>query len=88
MKKFYFVTIIGIIMTSCATNYVAQSDVVVTSWDESIVYIKDNEIGKHIYDHWSQGCWGDSTIVMLVDSIEFNKLYEKSYTSRRGSQRR
>lgn len=85
MNKLFI--IIGILMTSCATSYVAQSDIAISSWDESIVYIKDTELGKEIYEHWKDGDWGDSSTVILLSPEEFDNIYEKSYISKRGSKR-
>ena len=80
--KFLFL----LLLSSCVSStYVQQSDIAISSWDETIVFIQETERGKQLYNNWISGYWGDSTIVILLDSTEFIKLYEKSYTSRRSN---
>jgi len=77
-----------LLMTSCVSStYVKKSEIAVASWDEGIVFIKNTTLGQEIYNNWLEGSWGDTTEVILLDSVEFNKLYEKSYTSRRSNKK-
>jgi len=92
MKKLLFVTIIGIFVTSCTgtlialeTNpgeFQAKSELVLASVNDSILLIKDNDLGHHLYETWLTGAWGDEHLVILMDTTYFNKIYEESYTSR------
>lgn len=87
MKTLFILS--SLLLAGCASNfYVQKSDLVVTTIDESIIYIKDGELGKQLYEHWNQGSWGDDHVVVLLDTAEFKELYEKSYISRRSNRAR
>ena len=88
MKQLLIATLL-FITTGCATVLVEQSDVVVTTPDEQVIYVKATETGQLVYDNWSKGLWGDtSTVLILLDTVEYNNLYEKSYISKRRNKRR
>ena len=89
MKKFLFIAIIGIIVTSCATTYVAYSETIVSTKDKDIIYIKNTNIGNYIYKCWKNDTLNKSNnIVILMDTVEFNRLYEESYKPRRNNPKR
>ena len=89
MKKLLFVTIIGIFVTSCTgtlialeTNpgeFQAKSELVLASVNDSILLIKDNDVGHHLYETWLTGAWGNDHVVILMDTLYFNKIYEELY---------
>lgn len=86
MKTLFILS--SLLLAGCASDlYVQKSDLVVTTIDESIIYIKDGDLGKQLYEHWNQGSWGDNHIVVLLDTAEFKELYEKSYISRRSNRK-
>ena len=88
MKTILIATLL-FITTGCATVLVEQSDVVVTTPDEQVIYVKATEKGQLVYDNWLEGLWGDtSTVLILLDTVEYNNLYEKSYISKRRNKRR
>lgn len=76
--------ILGISLTGCASNMCVQkSKHVITTLDESVVYIKDSEIGQHLYKYYNEGIWGEELIVVMLDTTQFNELYENSISSSR-----
>ncbi len=88
MKQLLIGTLL-FITTGCASVLIEQSDVVVTTLDEQVIYVKATEKGQLVYDNWSKGLWGDtSTVLILLDTVEYNNLYEKSYISKRRNKRR
>lgn len=87
--KTILMIILSISLTGCASNLCVQkSEYVITTFDESIVYIKDGEVGQKLYGYWEEGQWDKECIVVLLDTVQFKKLYEKSYISKRGNKRR
>lgn len=71
-----FIIPLSLLLGGCSMSkesLVKQSDVVVTNKDESIVYIKNNEIGRLIHPTWADGTYGPAT-VYLVDEKDFNRL--------------
>jgi len=89
MKKLLFVTIIGIFVTSCTGTLIAleanpgdfqaKSELVLASVNDSILLIKDNDVGHHLYETWLTGAWGNDHVVILMDTLYFNKIYEELY---------
>ncbi len=92
MKKLLLGTIIGLFITSCTSalmaldtspgDFQAKSDVILASVNDSVLLIKDNDLGHHLYETWLTGAWGNDHVVILMDTTYFNKIYEESYTSR------
>lgn len=68
----------------CASNFhVQKSEYVVTTIDQSVIYIKDGDIGKQLYKFYEDGEWGNDYIVVMLDTVQFKLLYEKSHISKR-----
>ena len=87
--KAILIIILSISLIGCASNLCVQkSEYVITTFNESIVYIKDGDVGQQLYRYWKQGEWDKECIVVLLDTVQFKKLYEKSYISKRGDKRR
>lgn len=79
MKKILLISPILFVLGCKSTNaYIKHSDVAIVSNDSKHLYICDAGHGRMIYDCWSRGCYGDTTIVHLVDSNEFKKLSKQS----------
>tara|TARA_R110001632_G_scaffold172382_1_gene291760 strand:+ start:937 stop:1185 length:249 start_codon:yes stop_codon:yes gene_type:complete len=73
-----------LLLTSCSTfTYIKKSDFVITNRTEEVVFIKNNNIGKMIYESWVKNKDHEDKIIVLVDTTNFKKIYEKSYTPRR-----
>jgi len=82
MKK--LIIILSISLTGCASNFhIQKSEHVITTIDQSVIYIKDGDVGKQLYKLYETGQWGDDFIVVMLDSVQFKLLYEKSYISKR-----
>ena len=59
----------------CSTGkqIIKQSEVVATTKNEKVIFIKDNEIGRLIHGSWVAGVYGPAE-VHLVNEDEFLKL--------------
>lgn len=80
MKKLALI----VLLTSCsASAYIKKSDFVITNKTEKVVFIKNNNVGKMIYQSWTNNEDHKDKIIVLVDTANFKKIYEKSYKSRR-----
>lgn len=80
MKKLILI----LLLTSCSTSaYIKKSDFVILNKNEKIVFIKNDNIGKMIYEIWINNKSYENEIVVLLDTINFKKVYEKSYKPRR-----
>lgn len=77
MVIFTIIFLIAILTTSCSASkdvYIMRSNVVVTSENQKIIYIKDDSVGSLIYKHWQSGCYGNDYIPVLVTDHTFMKL--------------
>mgnify|MGYP001086445697 CR=1 FL=1 len=84
MKRTLIILLASILLAGCAANFhVQKSEHVVTTIDRSVIYIKEGDVGNTLYKHYMEGEWGDDYIVVMLDSIQFKQLYEKSYISKR-----
>ena len=82
--KILTILLASILLVGCATNsHVQKSEHVVTTIDQSVIYIKEGEVGNTLYEHYMEGQWGDEYIVVILDTVQFKLLYEKSYISKR-----
>lgn len=89
MKKLLLGAIIGLFITSCTGALVAletspgdfqiKSELVLASVNDSVLLIKNNNVGNHLYETWLSGAWGNDHVVILMDTLYFNKIYEESY---------
>ena len=74
MKK--IIISLSILLGGCSMSkesLIKQSDVVVTNKEETVIWIKNNEIGRLIHGTWVNGTYGPAT-VYLVDEQDFNRL--------------
>lgn len=89
MKKLLLGAIIGLFITSCTSALVAletnpgdfqiKSELVLASVNDSVLLIKNNSVGNHLYETWLSGAWGNDHVVILMDTLYFNKIYEEAY---------
>ena len=76
MKK---AVLIALIVASCGSNkdLIQRSDISITTQDEKIIYLKDTETGRSIYEVWMSGAYGKETQVYLINESEFEKMIKK-----------
>jgi|688.fasta_scaffold06268_8 hypothetical protein len=74
MKKLFIV--MGLAIGGCQSpqTLIMKSDFTAVNQDSTKLWIKDTEFGKHLYNAWKTGVYGDDTKVYLLDSTEFNNL--------------
>lgn len=67
------------ILSSCGSSkdLVQRSDVAITTKDEKILYLKDSQTGRQIYDTWMSGIYGTETQVYLVSEPDFEKMSKR-----------
>jgi len=74
MKKFLLPIVILLAGCSMEKNsLVQQSEFVITTRNEKVVWIKDSDVGRMIYPTWERGVYGPVE-VHLVDEYSFNTL--------------
>lgn len=82
MKKIVYILSIGLLVgcgvTQPSINSSAQniihSDILISAPDTSVVWIKNTDHGNLIARTWMSGAYGGNTKVIIVDSLEFDKL--------------
>ena len=74
-NKFLFASAIALSACGTANNgaLVQQSEIVITTPDERIVWIKDYDHGPQLYENWSKGIYGPAE-VHLVPADKFEKM--------------
>ena len=58
---------------------IVKSEFTVVNQDSTKLWIKDTDFGKHLYNAWKTGVYGEDTKVYLVDSAGFENLVGKSF---------
>jgi len=68
-----------IVLSSCSSSkdLIHRSDIAMTTRDEKVLYLKDNQMGRHIYDTWMSGVYGTETQVYLVSESDFEKMSKR-----------
>jgi len=68
-----------IVLSSCSSSkdLIQRSDVAITTKDEKILYLKDSQMGRQIYDTWMSGVYGTETQVYLVSEPDFEKMSKR-----------
>jgi len=79
MKKLFIVMGLAIVGCQSPQTLIIKSDFTITNMDSTKLWIKDTDFGKHLYDAWKTGVYGNDTKVYLLDSTEFNNLVGKSF---------
>lgn len=80
MKK---AVLIAMIISSCSLSedLIQRSHISITTKDEKILYLKDTEASRRIYEVWMSGAYGKETQVYLVNELEFEKMIKKAKKS-------
>jgi hypothetical protein len=68
--------IIGLALVGCqsSNDLVQYSYFSVGTKDKTKLYLKDIETGRELYKYWTDGTYGDSVEVTLLDTVTFNNL--------------
>lgn len=76
MKKLISISLL-VILASCGSAdtvaLVQKSDIVISTPDERIVWIKDDQHGAALYEYWQKGTFGEVE-VHLVSTEKFEKM--------------
>jgi len=82
MKKLVFplsVMVMGLMSCQSHSSLIQVSDFTVMTQDSTKLWIRDTEFGKSLYQTWQvELAKQDRTKVILVDSVEFENLCDKS----------
>jgi hypothetical protein len=73
MKKVIIVS--SLLLCACGTSnhLVQQSDYIITTKNQKVVYIIDNNIGRMLHRTWITGAYGEAE-VHLIDEKDFNNM--------------
>ena len=76
MKKLISISLL-VILASCGSidtaALIQKSDVIISTPDERIVWIKDDQHGAALYEYWQNGTFGPAE-VHLVSVEKFEKM--------------
>jgi hypothetical protein len=75
------IIIVGLAIVGCQSpqTLIVKSEFTVVNQDSTKLWIKDTDFGKHLYNAWKSGVYGNDTKVYLVDSTGFENLVGKSF---------
>ena len=75
MKKVKIISLLSLSLFGCSTGnqIVKQSEIVATTKNEKVIFIRDNEIGRLIHKSWVAGVYGPAE-VHLVKEEKFLKM--------------